>query len=73
MPRLKETEEKKRVPELTFEDTKDLVKYIGKIKNIESEDYILTLYKKGVIYRRLRRVGITDDVESKEINYREIL
>jgi len=73
MPRLKEKEEKKRVVELTFEDTNDLVKYVGKIKNGDSEDYILTLYKKGVIYRRLRRVGVADNVEARGINYREIL
>jgi hypothetical protein len=72
MPRLKETETPKKF-ELTFEDTSDLVSYIGKIKNPETDDYILTLYKRGVIFRRLRRVGIVDISEERVINYRQIL
>lgn len=72
MPRLKEIETPKKV-ELTFEDTNDLVSYIGKIKNPENEDYILNLYKKGVIIRRLRRVGVVDSSEERVINYIQIL
>ena len=65
----------KKTIECLFEDTFDLVKYVGKIKSaeIENDDYVLTLYKKGSIYRKLRRIGFSDLSQGKEIKYREIV
>jgi len=75
---IKKKEEKdtqKKVIELTFEDVIDSNKYLGKIKiaDMENEDYILTLYNKGSIHRKLRRIGVVDSSEERVIRYREVL
>jgi len=67
-------EKEKKYLEVTFESSDDFNKYVGKIKTSElgEEDYILTIYKKGTVVRKLRRLGINDKI-SKNINYREII
>lgn len=65
----------KKYIEMTFEDINDSTKYLGKVKvsDIETDDYMLTLYRKGVIYRKLRRVGIVDGSEQRTIKYKQII
>ena len=70
-----EKEPVKKYIEMTFEELVDNVKYLGKVKinDIENEDYILTLYRKGVIYRKLRRIGVVDSSEERNIKYKQVL
>jgi len=60
--------------ELSLECVDDINKYVGKIKtaDIDSEDYILTIYKKGSIVRRLRRLGVNEK-ENVVIKYKQIV
>lgn len=60
--------------ELVIESVDDIYKYVGKIKtvDIDTEDYLLTIYKKGSIVRRLRRLGVNNE-ENVIIKYKEIV
>ena len=75
MIKTKDDGETKKRAELLFEDTESLVSYIGKIKknDIDNDNYVITLYKKGLVYKKLRRIGVSDSSEIKIINYREIV
>ena len=72
--KVERVEKEKKYLELTFESSDDFNKYTGKIKTSElgEEDYILTIYKKGSVVRKLRRLGINEN-EIKNIKYREII
>jgi len=67
-------EKEKKNVEFVFENSEDFNKYTGKIKTseIDTEDCILTIYKKGSVVRKLRRIGINEN-STKNINYREII
>jgi len=69
-----QVEKEKKYLEVIFESSDDFNKYTGKIKtsDLGEEDYILTIYKKGSVVRKLRRLGITEN-SSRNINYREII
>ncbi len=69
-----QVEKEKKYLEVIFESSDDFNKYTGKIKTSElgEEDYILTIYKKGSVVRKLRRLGVNEKT-SKNINYREII
>jgi len=66
-------EKEKKNVEFVFESSDDFNKYTGKIKTseIDAEDCILTIYKKGSIVRKLRRLGINEN-PTVNIKYREI-
>ena len=66
-------ESTKKYIEMSFDDLKDSMTYLGKVKisDMENDDYILTLYKKGVVYRRLRRIGVVDSNEERTITYKQ--
>lgn len=69
-----QVEKEKKYLEVTFESPDDFNKYVGKIKTSElgGEDYILTIYKKGTVVRKLRRLGVNEN-ETKSINFKEII